>query len=207
MVQNVDGSWVATNAPVSAASFTSDLNAINANFQSLDQRLTAVEGAGSPPGTVVALAGPVVPSGWLACDGRAVSRTTYATLFAAIGTVSGSGDGATTFNLPDYRGMFLRGLDTTAGAVNDPDVASRVAQQTGGNANASVGTYEADAYRSHDHALGPSGNGVLTTYSSIVVGTGFVSGGNQFNYTPNTQFAGGSETRPKNVAVTYIIKS
>jgi microcystin-dependent protein len=134
-----------------------------------------------------------------------VSRTTYATLFAAIGTVSGSGDGATTFNLPDYRGMFLRGLDTTAGAVNDPDVASRVAQHTGGNVNASVGTYEADAFASHTHTF--TGGGVISTWPDIALGSGFVASGNNFYYTPATAAAGGSETRPKNVAVTYLIKS
>lgn len=49
-------------------------------------------------------AGSTVPSGWLACDGSAVSRTTYAKLFNAIGTTWGDGDGSTTFNLPDLRG-------------------------------------------------------------------------------------------------------
>lgn len=51
------------------------------------------------------------PSGWLKANGAAVSRTTYAALFAAIGTTFGAGDGRTTFNLPDLRGEFLRGLD------------------------------------------------------------------------------------------------
>ncbi len=49
-------------------------------------------------------------SGWLLCNGQAVSRTTYSALFALIGTKFGSGDGSKTFNLPDYRGKFLRGL-------------------------------------------------------------------------------------------------
>lgn len=47
---------------------------------------------------------------WFLCDGQAISRTTYATLFSIIGTNFGAGDGSTTFNLPDYRGKFLRGL-------------------------------------------------------------------------------------------------
>ncbi len=54
-----------------------------------------------------------VPAGWLQCDGRAVSRTTYAALFAAIGTVWGEGDGATTFNLPDYRDKVILGASAT----------------------------------------------------------------------------------------------
>jgi len=55
------------------------------------------------------------PSGWLPCNGAAVSRTTYAALFARIGTTYGAGNGSTTFNLPDLRGEFLRGLDDGRG--------------------------------------------------------------------------------------------
>lgn len=62
-----------------------------------------------PPGSVQAYAGSVAPEDWLICDGRAVSRTTYADLFVALGTTHGQGDNSTTFNLPDYRGQFLRG--------------------------------------------------------------------------------------------------
>lgn len=54
-------------------------------------------------------AGTTAPSGWLLCNGQAVSRSTYANLFALIGTAAGAGDGSTTFNLPDYRGKFIFG--------------------------------------------------------------------------------------------------
>lgn len=60
-------------------------------------------------------AGAVVPTGWLACDGSVVSRTTYAALFAAIGTVWGAGDGTTTFGLPDLRGKAPIGVGTGTG--------------------------------------------------------------------------------------------
>lgn len=63
-----------------------------------------------PAGVEVSFPGTTAPDGWLFCRGQAVSRTTYADLFAAIGTAHGSGDGSTTFNLPDRRGMFLRGV-------------------------------------------------------------------------------------------------
>lgn len=62
-----------------------------------------------PPAAVLPYAGASAPDGWLLCDGRAINRTTYAALFAAIGITHGSGDGSTTFNLPDYRWTFLRG--------------------------------------------------------------------------------------------------
>src|SRR5580692_10411038 len=79
----------------------------------------------APSGAVMAFAGASAPEGWLVCDGSAVSRTQYATLFAAIGTAHGSGDGTTTFQLPDYRGRFLRGVDDGQG--RDPDAATRTA--------------------------------------------------------------------------------
>ena len=72
----------------------------------------AVEYVGVPPGTVVFTARSSVDEGWLACAGAAVSRTTYARLFDAIGTTYGVGDGSTTFNLPDITGRVIAGKET-----------------------------------------------------------------------------------------------
>ena len=73
-------------------------------------RTAAVSEAKVPAGCVMAFAGGgTAPSGWFICDGHEVSRTAYPALFAAIGVTYGSGDGSTTFNLPDFRGRFLRG--------------------------------------------------------------------------------------------------
>lgn len=66
-----------------------------------------------PIGSIVAFASDTIPNGWLLCDGRAVSRTEYAELFKAIGTKHGSGDGSTTFNLPNPKGRTLVGKDST----------------------------------------------------------------------------------------------
>ena len=71
-----------------------------------------------PPGTIINYAGSTVPEGYLLCNGANVSRTTYANLFAAIGTAWGSGDGSTTFTLPNFSGRFLEGT-TSAGSVGD----------------------------------------------------------------------------------------
>ena len=68
-----------------------------------------------PPGFVADYAGATPPAGWLLCGGQAVSRTTYAALFAAIGTAYGAGDGNTTFNLPDCRGRVSAGVDFSVG--------------------------------------------------------------------------------------------
>ena len=71
---------------------------------------------GLPPGSMVPFAGTNVPKGYLLCNGAAVSRTTYAKLFAAIGTKWGAGDGSTTFNLPNSHRRFMEGT-TSAGEV------------------------------------------------------------------------------------------
>jgi microcystin-dependent protein len=68
---------------------------------------------GMPIGSVVAYAGASVPSGYFECNGQAVSRTTYADLFATIGTIYGAGDASTTFNVPDMRDEFIRGKSDT----------------------------------------------------------------------------------------------
>lgn len=83
----------------------------------------------TPAGSVIAFAGATAPSGYLTCDGSAVSRATYANLFAAIGTVNGAGDASTTFNLPDLRGRFLRGFSNQAST--DVDRATRTAAVAG----------------------------------------------------------------------------
>ena len=107
--------------------------------------VAALLASAMPPGTIVAYAGDTPPAdgSWLLCDGSEVSRTIYASLFAAIGTSHGDGDGSTTFNLPDYRGRFLRGVDHGSG--RDPGAGSRTAMQSGGNAGDMAGSVQATA--------------------------------------------------------------
>jgi microcystin-dependent protein len=81
----------------------------------LDQFLAYA--TGMPTGAVIPLAGSAVPAGYLLCDGQAVSRTTYATLFSIIGTIYGNGDGANTFNVPDMRDWFIRGRNPSTRLV------------------------------------------------------------------------------------------
>lgn len=73
--------------------------------------------SGVPSGSMTAYGGSSAPAGWLLCDGSAVSRTTYASLFSAISTAFGVGDGSTTFNLPDGRGRVLAGKDNMGGTA------------------------------------------------------------------------------------------
>lgn len=70
-----------------------------------------------PAGIVSAFAGVTAPSGWLMCYGQAVSRTDYSALFTALSTTYGSGDGSTTFNIPDMRGRAIAGVDNMGGTA------------------------------------------------------------------------------------------
>jgi microcystin-dependent protein len=88
-----------------------------------------------PSGSIIAYGGSSAPTGYLLCYGQAISRTTYATLFAAIGVVYGGGDGSTTFNLPDLRGRVTVGKDDMGGAA-----ASRMTSGGSGLDGATLGT-------------------------------------------------------------------
>ncbi len=172
----------------------------------------------NPAGAVIAFAGANVPSGYLVCDGSAVSRTTYANLFAAIGTAWGTGDGSTTFNLPDMRVVFLRGVNgTRSDAFADPDdnATLRTSIFPGGNTGNAVGSYQADQFKAHQHDNGavtcgnfyyPTAYNIYGTATAAYVPSPAVVWGNETEYTGNTGPQGGSETRPKNVYVNYIIK-
>jgi microcystin-dependent protein len=100
--------------------------------------LTSADGGVNPPGTVIAFAANSAPRGFLLCNGAAVSRTTYAKLFEAIGTAYGEGDGSTTFNLPNMTDRFIQGSGTagTVKAAGLPDIYGYIA---GVYANKSVG--------------------------------------------------------------------
>ena len=158
-----------------------------------------------PVGTIIAWPTSTAPSGYRECNGDPVSRTeTYDSLFAVIGITYGSGDASTTFNLPDYRGYFLRGWDHGAGI--DDDAATRttrgdVAATTGDN----VGTRQDHAMQTHTHTVGtyPSweGDGDNTTISSTSTGAAY----NIASAAP-TGVISATETRPINVNVMWIIK-
>lgn len=79
-----------------------------------------------PTGTVIAYASSSIPAGWLQCDGSAKSRTTYSALFGVIGTTWGSGDGSTTFNIPNLNGVFPRGCSASLADVGGTGGATSV---------------------------------------------------------------------------------
>lgn len=87
------------------------------NARSLARAAASAPGGLAPTGVVLPFAGATAPTGWLLCFGQAVSRTTFADLFAAIGTTYGAGNGSTTFNLPDLRGRVAAGEDDMGGTA------------------------------------------------------------------------------------------
>jgi phage-related tail fiber protein len=118
----VAGQWVVINQSAANNFELRIKNAADAAFVSIPRGETRtvysdgtkvfLSDTGSvPSGSVMMFAMSTAPTGWLKANGAAVSRTTYAALFAAIGTTFGAGDGATTFNVPELRGEFLRGWD------------------------------------------------------------------------------------------------
>ena len=101
-----------------------------------------------PAGAVIPYAGSSAPANWLLCGGQAVSRTDYAALFAVIGTTYGSGNGSTTFNLPDLRGRVIAGEDDMGGTA-----ANRLTSATSGITGTTLGAAGGDErLHLHQHA-------------------------------------------------------
>jgi microcystin-dependent protein len=135
------------------------------------------------------------PTGWLLCDASAVSRTTYADLFAIIGTTYGVGDGSTTFNLPDLRGRVPVGLD----AVNVNLAAADALAETGGEENHTLLTAEMPA---HTHQLTGTNNAAGAESKPLVAGTGSRNGN-----TDSTGGGGAHNNLQPYLTINYIIKT
>lgn len=153
-------------------------------------------------GMVSYFANTTPPAGWLKCNGAAVSRTTYAMLFSAIGTTYGAGDGATTFNLPELRSEFIRGLDDGRGVDTGRGIGTSQTDQIQnitGHAhyvndpyNLSGPYYTIDTNKNLAYPPGLDHNGVI--------------GGNRIGFDASRVVRAGSETRPRNVALLACIK-
>ena len=178
---------------------------------------------GVPVGSVFNLATTTVPTGFLECNGAAISRSTYASLFAAISTTWGVGDGSSTFNLPDLRGQFVRGWDNSAGVDSGRSFASS----------------QSDQNKSHNHSITDSGHfhhafrsgnsgesrfgSTLTSSNFPASGTGAGNLNEAYNIVSKSDEPdvgktssettgitisndGGTEVRVKNYALMYVIK-
>lgn len=188
-----------------------------------------------PAGAVMAFAMIGPPAGYLKANGAAISRTTYAALFAVLGTYYGDGDGSTTFNLPDYRGEFLRGLDDGRGldlgrllgtlqtSQNLSHVHGASTAAAGNHTHSVSGT--AAAAGAHSHSI-PSVNatalvsgprlatlvGNNTTHATDAAGahthsvSGTAAAAGSHSHAVTIAANGGSEARPRNVSVLICIK-
>lgn len=155
-----------------------------------------------PTGAVMPFAMATAPTGWFSCDGTLLSRTTYALLFAAIGTTFGVGDGSTTFAIPDLRGYFVRGSGTNGDGV----------------VSGAFGVKQASANLAHAHTITDGGH--FHQYQQPSAGQGVVAGAGPTVFAASvgpvnttavaTGIAidsnGGTESRPPNIALLYCIK-
>jgi len=179
---------------------------------------TTVQGV--PSGSVFCMAVATVPSGYLECNGAAVSRSTYSVLFAVIGTAYGTGNGSSTFNLPDLRGEFVRGFDNGRGVDNGRSIASSQSSQFGQhnhNVSASSSSSVTDPGHQHSMSVGffnsvnsggalsfkdaGTSNRINTATTGISVSTSTSISQSNRGGTSNS-----SETRPRSIAMMYVIK-
>tara|TARA_R110002020_G_scaffold222655_1_gene431585 strand:+ start:2176 stop:3327 length:1152 start_codon:yes stop_codon:yes gene_type:complete len=183
-----------------------------------------------PTGSVHMMATTTAPSGYLKCNGAAISRTTYAALFAIVGTAHGNGDGSSTFNVPDLRGEFVRGWDDGRGVDSSRNFGTAQSDQNkqhNHSATTTVGSH------THTYAFAQgSGGGVGNDFGSSGITSVTQSGGRLAEleqsggndgqdlrgYTAKTDDTtptgsttianqGGNEARPRNIAMMYVIKT
>lgn len=187
-----------------------------------------------PAGSIIAYAASSAPFGYLKANGSLVSRSTYSRLFSAIGTTYGAGDGSTTFALPDLRGEFVRGWDDSRGVDSSRTIGSLQSDSyLNHNHNASsvavgdhVHTAWTDTQGAHSHGLksrviypaGGANRAVDPVSGNEIVSSTEVAGAHTHNvsmsgagahtHTINidNSTSGGSETRPRNIALLYCIK-
>ncbi|MCL6229251.1 phage tail protein [Bartonella bilalgolemii] len=160
-----------------------------------------------PSGFIACFAMEKIADGWLLCDGQAYAREEYASLFEAIGEVWGKGDGTTTFNVPDFRGMFLRGLDSGKGIDKDRVLGSE--QKDSFESHTHTG--KTDKAGKHDHAYtgleslndAKGGGGLIRHRHNR---THYTTDSGEHTHKITLDKTGGDETRPKNMAVIYAIK-
>ncbi len=189
------------------------------NARNLAKAGVSAPGGLAPTGVVLPFAGAAAPTGWLLCDGATVSRTTYATLFASIGTTYGAGDGSTTFALPDLKGRVPAGKEAAASRLTS--AGSGVDGSTlGATGGAETHTLSTAQMPSHGHPTRISTAVQAGAASSATGGLMLYTSGNanysEFTGTPSTtagQQIGGTgggnshnNTQPT-IVLNYIIKT
>ena len=165
--------------------------------QSIDSN-DLTQQAAIPPGAVMSFAMSAAPVGWLPCDGSAINRTTYSTLFTVVRTIHGSGDGSNTFNVPDLRGEFIRGWAAGRNVDTGRAFGTSQAQEWKGFYQTNTGQNSSSGYTHSDVYMGKT---IYPTY------TGRLFLGHWLNPSAHLGTAWDeSEIRPRNVALLYCIK-
>lgn len=163
--------------------------------------------SGMPIGAVFPFYGTTPPEHTMACNGAEISRTTYAELFAVIGTTAGEGDGSTTFNLPDLRGMFIRGTGGNAAelGVEQEDAIRDIqgsflirSSDIGGLGNSFLPITDGGGAFSFEAAFGNGATASFSTQSRHM-------GAQKMNFDAGSVVPTAAENRPVNVAMTYCI--
>jgi len=144
----------------------------------------------TPAGAIVAFGGSAAPVGWLMCDGAAVSRTTYDALFSAIGTAFGIGDGSTTFNLPNFKGVSPTGIGAQ-------DINGRT--KTG----PSLGEVREDKLQGHAHILRGGPGAVSDWFGGSGLGGGVGIGPETEGYETGIPISDGTNGDPQTGAYTH----
>jgi microcystin-dependent protein len=191
---------------------------VNDNFNQIAEELSLTQGTVEqlnqtvsvgvvPVGAVFWFAGSSVPDGYLLCDGSAVSRSTYATLYTRIGTTYGAGDGTTTFNVPKLTDdRFIKG-STTPGTASNSSLASHEHTYSGTTSGVGDHSHGTTGYSAHTTTASyyPSPGSVCDGISSWGTSTGG-AGAHSHTYSGTTSSVGGSDTYPKNLSLLPCIK-
>jgi microcystin-dependent protein len=213
-----NSNFVAIRAPSNAAS---DITLTLPNSDGNANDVLQSDGSGNlsftalpqsvPTGSVHLMASTTVPGGYLKCNGAAVSRTTYADLFAEIGTAFGAGNGSSTFNLPDLRGEFVRGWDDSRGVDSGRNFGTAQSDQNKQHNHSATSTVtdpghnhvyidqqaHNEGYRpwkAGDNDCGQRNKNTSNAFTGISVSTSIANDG-------------GNESRPRNIAMMYVIKT
>lgn len=187
-----------STARTDRANNAADISVIEADIVDLQNDISSLVTV--PTGGIIVWTTNTEPTGFLLCYGQAVSRTTYAALFAVVSTTFGVGDGSTTFNVPDFRGRFPLGQDDMGGSSADRVVAAE-ADTIGSASGAETHTLTSGEMPSHTHTT-PLGSGGTT-------GSRQTTSGNAVNAVATGSTGGGGAHDIMNPYMTlnYIIKT
>jgi len=214
---SVDGKSFGTFTAAGGVAYATDTSTLAATAAGTSGQVLQSNGAsapswttlaGIPAGAIAHFAMNAAPTGWLKANGAAVSRSTYATLFTAIGTTFGAGDGSTTFNVPELRGEFIRGWDDSRGIDSGRAFGSAQDDQM----QTITGSLTNPGTASAPFANAMTTSGALSqtsTGSARILGrdtASFAGARLDFNSALSSGARTGSETRGRNIALLACIK-